>query len=191
MSEPLDPRLVYVRTAAGNSAVSRHDEDLSVAARRLLVMVDGRRPLAALPAVVRAGELRALIESLLGDGLISLSGIVENLPPVVATDPRDPRLEAFKRHVDGRVVQELGPAGSVLEARLQDCVNMTVMRSVLREVISRVRERAGDAAAARLSVAAQEAFADWNRSQASQQTGELVIKPAPAPSRKRRGRGPA
>ena len=60
MAEPLDPRLVYGKTAAGVSEVQHRAGGLSPPARRLLVLVDGRRPLAALPATVRPGELPRL-----------------------------------------------------------------------------------------------------------------------------------
>ena len=161
MADTLDPRLVYSKTAAGVSEVEHRGDTLSPAARRVLVLIDGRRPLAALPAAVRPGELPRLIDELQAAGLISLSGIVEELPGG-ATDLRDPRLEDFKRRIDGTVLRELGPAGQVLEARLQDCVNMTVLRGVMREVVELVRARAGDAAAARVSAAAQSAHGAWS-----------------------------
>jgi hypothetical protein len=160
MADTLDPRLVYSKTAAGVSEIEHRGSTLSPPARRVLVLVDGRRPLAALPAAVRPGELPKLIDELQAAGLIALSGIVEELPGG-ATDLRDPRLEDFKRRIEGAVLRELGPAGRVLEARLQDCVNMTVLRSVMREIVELVRTRAGDAAAARVSAAAQAAHGAW------------------------------
>jgi hypothetical protein len=161
MADTLDPRLVYSKTAAGVSEVGHRGETVSPAARRVLVLIDGRRPLAALPAAVRPGELPRLIDELQVAGLISLSGIVEELPGG-GTDLRDPRLEDFKQRIDGAVLRELGLAGQVLEARLQDCVNMTVLRGVMREVVELVRARAGDAAAARVSAAAQSAHGAWS-----------------------------
>ena len=172
MAEPLDPRLVYSKTAAGMSEVMNRSDALSPPARRVLVLVDGRRPLAALPAVVRPGELPQLIDELLRAGMISLSGIVEELPEG-ANEMRDPRLEDFKRRVDGAVERELGPAGRVLEARLQDCVNMTVMRSVMREVVELVRARAGPQAGDRLAATAQAASRAWT---------ERVPQPPQSPS---------
>ncbi|RPH41943.1 MAG: hypothetical protein EHM87_18290 [Burkholderiales bacterium] len=160
MADALDPRLVYSKTAAGVSEIEHRGSTLSPPARRVLVLVDGRRPLAALPAAVRPGELPKLIDELQAAGLIALSGIVEELPGG-ATDLRDPRLEDFKRRIEGAVLRELGPAGMVLEARLQDCVNMTVLRGVMREIVEMVRIRAGDAAAARVSAAAQAAHGAW------------------------------
>ena len=174
-SEPLDPRLVFGKTPAGVSEVQHRSDALSAPARRLLVLIDGRRPLASLPAAVRPGELPKLVEELLSLGLIARSGIVEELP--AANELRDPRLEDFKRRIDGAVTRELGPAGRVLEARLQDCVNMTVMRGVMREIIELVRARAGDAAAARLASTAQSAARAW-----AERDGEAAAPRPPAGS---------
>jgi hypothetical protein len=160
MAEPLDPRLVYAKTAAGLSEATHRAEALSPGARRMLILIDGRRSLAQLPGHARPGELPRLVEELLAAGLIALSGIVEELPPGW-NDVRDPRLEDFKRRVRGAIERELGSAGRVLEARLQDCVNMTVMRSVMREVITLVRARAGEAPAERVAAIAQAAGRAW------------------------------
>ena len=159
MAEALDPRRVYAKTAAGVAEVGARSDTLSQGARRLLVLIDGRRPLAALPSTVRPGELPKLIQELLDGGLIALSGIVPELPP--GGEMRDPRLEDFKRSIEGAVLRELGPAGSVLEARLQDCVNMMVLRGVMREVIDLVGTRAGEAASQRVAAAAQAANRAW------------------------------
>jgi len=158
--EPLDPRLVYAKTPAGVAEVQRRSLELQAAARRVLLLIDGRRPLALLPARVRAGEMPRLIEQLLGAGLITLTGIVEELPPGWS-EARDPQLEHFKRAIRGAVERELGPAGHVLEARLQDCVNMTVMRGVLREIVELVRQRKDGEAAERVAAIAQTAHRTW------------------------------
>ena len=186
MAEPLDPRLVYAKTAAGMSEIQHRGETLSVQARRLLLLIDGRRPLAALPATVRPGELPRLVEELLAAGLVALSGIVETLPRT--DEPRDPRLEDFKRRIDGAVLRELGPAGHVLEARLQDCVNMTVMRGVMREVIELVRARAGEAAAGRVAAAARDAGRAWAERDGEAAAPRTAVGPLPAASGQK-GRG--
>ena len=159
MAEPLDPRLVYARTDDADEA-SPAMARLSPPAKRLLRLIDGRRALAQLPNHVRPGELPGLLDELAAYGLIVLSGILEELP-AGWTDARDPRLDDFKQRIRGSVERELGSAGRVLEARLQDCVNMTVMRSVLREVIELVRTRASAEAADRVAAAAQAVLAAW------------------------------
>jgi hypothetical protein len=160
MAEPLDPRLVYAKTPAGVAEVQRRSLELQPAARRVLLLVDGRRPLALLPARVRAGEMPKLVEQLLAAGLITLAGIVDELPPGWS-EARDPQLAHFKKAMRGAVERELGPSACVLEARLQDCVNMTVMRGVLREIVELVRIRKDGAAAERVAAIAQTAHRTW------------------------------
>lgn len=159
MAEPLDPRLVYARTDYADDA-SPALARLSPPAKRLLRLIDGRRALAQLPNHVRPGELPGLLDELVAYGLIVLAGILEELP-AGWTDARDPRLDDFKQRIRGSVEHELGTAGRVLEARLQDCVNMTVMRGVLREVIELVRTRASAEGADRVAAAAQAANTAW------------------------------
>lgn len=159
MASP-DPRFVYARTPQGEAVLQDASHALSVQGRRLLGLIDGRRTLAQLPLNVRPDELPMRLEELLMQGLIALSGIREPAP-AAAAEGHDPRLEDFKRRIAGAVERELGAAGSVLEARLQDCVNLTVMRTVMREVIDRVRERGGDEKASRLASAAQSAARAW------------------------------
>lgn len=134
---------------------------MSPQARRLLSLIDGRRALAQLPVNLRPEELPIRLEELLIHGLVALSGIREAAHGT-GVDGHDPRLEDFKRRIAGAVERELGQSGSILEARLQDCVNLTVMRTVMREVIELARGRAGDEAANRLAQAAQAAARAWS-----------------------------
>ena len=48
----------------------------------------------------------------------------------------DIKMAQIKRSLSGVFEKELGQQASVLEARVQDCVNLLVLRSVLREVIT-------------------------------------------------------
>jgi hypothetical protein len=150
MPDRLDPRLVFSRTPAGSAELHERQLPLSPQARRILLLIDGRRPLAELPALARPGELPTVIADLQAAGLIALSGIVDELP---SGYPRaaDPQLEEVKRRLRGEFERELGAGGTVLEARVQDCVNLLVMRSVLREVIDLVEARAGRDAAQRIA----------------------------------------
>ena len=61
------------------------------------------------------------------------------------------KLSAIKASLAGVFERELGPEASVLEARVQDCVNLVVLRNVLREVIGLVGQRKDDAAADRIA----------------------------------------
>jgi hypothetical protein len=61
----------------------------------------------------------------------------------------------------------------VLEARLQDCVNMAVMRSVTREVIELVRSRKDAQAAGRVAQVAQAAHREWAARGSDGKTGPV------------------
>jgi len=154
MTESIDPRSVYARTPAGAAELGLPQGGLAPAARRVLILIDGRRPVAQLPGKIRPGELPRLITELRDAGLITLVGVVQELPAGYSDVP-DPRLALLKSRLRGAFERELGAAGLVLEARVQDCVNMLVMRSVLREVIGMVEQRAGPVAARRISTIAQ------------------------------------
>jgi len=160
MTASFDPRGIYARTAAGAEEVLKRSHELSPPARRLLLLINGRRALGELPARVRVGEMPKLLEQLLAAGLITATGSVERIS-TEGPDHRDPQLEDFKRRLTGCVERELGPAGRVLQARLQDCVNMAVMRSVTREVVELVRARKDAQAAERVAQVAQAAHREW------------------------------
>jgi hypothetical protein len=150
MPDTIDPRLVFAKTAAGAAEILERQRGLSPSTRRILILIDGKRSLAELPDLARAGELPAIVAELQAAGLIALSGIVDALPPGWQARA-DPRLDELKERLRGAFERELGSAGLVLEARIQDCVNLPVMRGVLREVIESVSKRAGPAAAERIA----------------------------------------
>jgi hypothetical protein len=150
MPDLFDPRLVFAKTPAGNSEIVERRLGLSLPARRVLILIDGRRSLAQLPALTRPDDLPALVAVLQSEGLISLNGIVEDLPPGYQGSV-DPRLDEIKSRLRGAFERELGADARVLEARVQDCVNVMVMRGVLREVIDMVETRSGPASAQRIA----------------------------------------
>jgi hypothetical protein len=172
MTASFDPRVIYARTATGSDEVLKRSLELSPPVRRLLLLIDGRRPIGALPARVRSGEMPALLEQLLAAGLVVPSGSVERLA-AEGSEQRDPQLDHFKRRLAGCVERELGRAGLVLEARLQDCVNMAVMRSVTREVIELVRSRKDAQAAGRVAQVAQAAHREWAARGSDGKTGPV------------------
>ena len=150
-----DPRLVYARTEIGLLAMRNRSASLSGPAQRMLVLFDGERPLSHLPNVVRPGDLPMLLKELEAEGMITLAGVWNDDPAESSVHP-DLKLAEIKRALAGVFEQELGPQASVLEARIQDCVNLVVLRNVLREVISLVASRKNDAAADRVAAIVRE-----------------------------------
>jgi hypothetical protein len=154
-------RLIYARTAAGEAEVAARQLPLTSSARRLLVLIDGRRAVALLSNFVRAGELDALASELLSHGLIEAIGIAE-LPDEAGRMARllaeQAALQAAKRRLQRLFEVELGAAGHVWDARVADSVNLEVLRRVLREGVDVVFYRSGEAAARRIVAAVRPVF---------------------------------
>ena len=145
-----DPRLIYAKTELGTMAVRTRSQRISLAARRLLMLLDGERPLGQLPNVVRPDDGTTLLKELEAQGMVTLAGLWHDDPQANAMHP-ERKLAELKRALSGVFEKELGPEASVLEARVQDCVNLVVLRNVLREVIGLVARRKDDAAADRVA----------------------------------------
>ncbi len=145
-----DPRLVFAKTEAGTQAIRNRSQRVSIAARRLLMLFDGRRSLAQLPGIVPPDEMPTLLQELEAHGMITLAGLLADDDAVSRVHP-EIRMAQIKRSLAGVFERELGEEASVLEARVQDCVNLVVLRNVLREVIARVAQRKDDAAADRIA----------------------------------------
>jgi hypothetical protein len=64
MDETLAYTLVYAKTAKGLAEINARSGALSLQMRRVLIMIDGRRPVAELMAVVRAGEFDGIMAAL-------------------------------------------------------------------------------------------------------------------------------
>lgn len=154
-------RLIYARTLAGDTELGARQLALSASARRLLILIDGRRTVGLLEDVVRGGELDGLCAELLAQGLVELTGIAgepdeaDRLARLLAEKAA---LQAAKQRLRRLFEGELGTAGHVWDARVADCVNMEVLRRVLREAVDVVFYRNGEAAARRIVAAVRPVF---------------------------------
>ena len=145
-----NPRMVFSLTETGMQTVNNPRRIMSTPARRLLGLLDGRRSLGEMPAIVRPADLPEALKELISRDMIALTGIARH--DAAPTDPQSElTLQAIKRALSGAFEAELGPDASVLEARVQDCVNLHVLRHVLRELINLVGQRKNPAAAHRIA----------------------------------------
>jgi hypothetical protein len=146
----IDLRLVFAKTDSGTQEVTARKLGLSQTARRVLILIDSQRRLSDLAGMARPGELVQVIEELQGKGLIRLSGIAEG-PDVEAIRAKDQELALIvlelKHALANRFHKELGNTGHIFDERVKDCVNLDVMRRVLREAIDSVSFKNGDLAA--------------------------------------------
>jgi hypothetical protein len=145
-----DPRMVFAKTEAGSEAVRTATRQLSLPARRLLMLLDGQRSLSQLPSIVRPDDVPTLLRELEAQGMITLTGMNDSDESANRMHP-DLKMAQIKRSLAGVFERELGQQASVLEARVQDCVNLLVLRSVLREVITLVGQRKNADAADRIA----------------------------------------
>lgn len=75
--------LVYAKTAKGVAEIANRSGALTLAARRVLIMIDGVRPLSELVPLVRAGEFDGILATLKAHGMIELVALS---PEQVAND---------------------------------------------------------------------------------------------------------
>lgn len=156
-TQPADPgfgeRAVFERTPAGQAALASRPPGLDRASLRLLTLIDGERSVAELPRFARAGELARLVAGLHRRGFIVLLGEAER------PDARErlqrlaeerAQLDQMKRELRGVFTRELGQAGEIWEARVEDCINLEVLRQVLREAIDVLYFRSGGEPARRV-----------------------------------------
>jgi hypothetical protein len=158
---PEAQRRIYGRTPAGDAELAARELALSASARRLLVLVDGRRSAGLLSSFVRVGEFELLIGELLRGGLVEATGLAE-LPDEAGRLARQlaetAALQTAKQRLQSLFEDELGPAGHVWDARVADSVNSEVLRRVLREGVDVVFYRNGEAAARRIVAAIRPVF---------------------------------
>jgi hypothetical protein len=64
MEETIDFTIVYAKTPKGVAEINARSGALTLQARRVLIMIDGRRPVAELMAVVRTGEFEGIMSAL-------------------------------------------------------------------------------------------------------------------------------
>ena len=146
----IDLRLVFAKTDAGVSEVSDRAQGLGQTARRLLILIDGQRRLSDLSGLARPGEIVTVIEDLQSKLLIRLVGIAEGPSPeeiLAREQDRAAVVTELKKALANKFHAELGNSGHVFDERVTDCVNLDVMRRVLREAIDAVLFNNGDKAA--------------------------------------------
>lgn len=144
----IDPRLVYAKTEAGVKEITGRTMGLSQSARRVLILLDGKRALCQLPGFVRPGDLVGIIEHLEGHGLVVLTGISDTVVPEEDVDHE--ALSRLRPRFKGMFHRELGQVGLVFDARVHDAVSLAVLRTALREGIDYIKEYADPGTARRL-----------------------------------------
>jgi hypothetical protein len=175
MASPND-KLVFAKTSKGVAEVATRGGALNMAARRVLIMIDGRRSVAELGAMLRNSELDVVINLLEAQGFISRQGSGFAGPTTMAfglrvDEPREstlaPRealdvntvandsderplvtIEEAKRRAVRELTERLGPEAEIMAIRLEQTRTAEELRERLREAERLVAGLMGEAAAA-------------------------------------------
>jgi hypothetical protein len=163
----MDGSLIYAKTPKGVAEVGARGAQLSMVARRVLIMMDGKRTVDDLAVYVRAGEIGAIITQLESEGLAEKAGtaaattvaplaVTETAPaeaPAVAPPVPEERdlgpitLEEVKRRAVRELNDRLGPEADVIAMRIEACRNIDEFRERVRDAERYVAAALGAAAA--------------------------------------------
>jgi hypothetical protein len=164
----MDGTIVYSKTPKGTAEVAARSAQLSMTARRILIMIDGKRAIDELAPLVRPGELEGIIGQLEAAGLIqraSISGALD-VPTINGRDgelsftPAGPNtggideregsaitLDEAKRRAVRELTDRLGPDAEMLAIRIEQCRTIEEFRGRVRDAERFVSLALGPAAA--------------------------------------------
>jgi hypothetical protein len=163
----MDGSLIYMKTPQGVAEVGARSAQLSMVARRVLIMMDGRRTVDELAMFVRAGEIDAIVTQLESAGLAERAGgaapttvtpQAAGVPaaaqlPAIATPVPEERdlapitLDEAKRRAVRELSDRLGPDADVMAMRIEDCRSIDEFRERVRDAERFVAAALGAAAA--------------------------------------------
>jgi hypothetical protein len=163
----MDGTLIYAKTPKGVAEVGARSAQLSMVARRVLIMMDGKRTVDDLSVLVRPGEIEAVVTQLESEGLAEKAGAVvaatiaprtisgqapREMPAVAAPVPEEPdlapiTLEEVKRRAVRELNERLGPEADLMAMRIEACKSIDEFRDRVRDAERYVTAALGAAAA--------------------------------------------
>jgi hypothetical protein len=164
----MDEKLVYVKAAKGVAEVATRGGALSLSARRILIMIDGKRTIAELAPLLRPGEIDTVVATLESQGFIQRGtnfdvptrSLPRTLEPatggplevntVDGTAPEERTLltmDEAKRRAVRELNDRLGPDGETMAVRLEHCRTADELRERLREAERLIAGLLGESAA--------------------------------------------
>ena len=139
--------MTYFKTSKGRAEIAERSHALNVVQRRLLIVVDGKKTLNDLGALVRVDELDAALDYLQREGLIESSDDIAPLQSpaaaglTAASETQAPRAaispEEFKKvrtDTSRFVAERLGSAADPICDAIDRCENPAELRKLLRGV---------------------------------------------------------
>lgn len=166
----MDDKLVYTKTAKGVAEVAARGGALSLAARRILIMIDGKRSVAELAPLAPPGQIEGLIATLEAQGFIQRmqgaeaaaprpAGRSPDVPTVASievhslgTGPGEERalltLDEAKRRAARALTDRLGPDAEAISMRIEQARTADELRERIKEAERIVASLLGQAAVA-------------------------------------------
>ena len=162
----MDERHVYSKTSKGVAEVAARSAAVSMVARRVLIMVDGKRTVADLALLMKPGELTGVLAQLASQGFIGRVQSADAARPL--TRPMDTSsataldinsvgvenggrilltLDEAKRRAARELLDRLGPEAETISLRIEQCRNGDELRDRVREAERLVAGFLGEAAA--------------------------------------------
>lgn len=128
---------IFRKTGKGMLEVAERAHGLDKRLRRVLIMVDGNKPVAELSAFTRPGETEDTLLQLAEQGFIEPLGANEQSTDRVAYVPaaNDPAVFALiKHHATAEISARLGSLGNLLIREIDGCADPLSLRLKLRNI---------------------------------------------------------
>lgn len=137
----------YIKTDKGRAEMAGRSGALNALQRRVLILVDGKKTVNDLEAFVRVGELEAVMDFLLQEGMIESTGhmVLLQAPaapgfaaaeaseaPRAATDPEE--FIKVRQQASIFVAENLGDSGEPICHAIDRCNSPAELRKLLRGV---------------------------------------------------------
>lgn len=145
----MDGTIVYSKTPKGVAEIAARSAQLAMTARRVLIMIDGKRSIDEMAMMAPPGELDTIVAQLEGAGFIQRAGGSLEVPTVngrdsdfalsagpntAGWDERDAMtLDEAKRRAVRELTDRLGPDAEGIAIRIENCRTIEEFRSRVRE----------------------------------------------------------
>ncbi|MFN7572250.1 MAG: hypothetical protein ACK5TK_12480 [Betaproteobacteria bacterium] len=145
---------VFAKTAKGSAEVAQRSNAISAIARRVLIMVDGKRSVRELTPLAPPGQIDTVLAELQQLGLIEAVGAVAASAGPTLAPPREGgserlllSLEEAKRRAARGLIERLGPEADGMAARIEACRSAEELAEALRRAERLLAGAIGAAAA--------------------------------------------
>jgi hypothetical protein len=143
----------FKKTAIGVTEVEQRAMRVRPELRRLLIVIDGKRPVSSLLPLFRASEVPLLLDELLALGMIEPTETASSFLPTDVRDIRDiqplqpQQFAAAQRAASESATGLLGKEAKPFVTKIMKCENSTELRAAVSEVQLELMAKLGPDAA--------------------------------------------